>query len=77
MLKFNLLCLEDELLEDDEDEDDDSDDCERRLLSFRFLPLGGRLLLFEPLPLTDIKTTKRTRQKTDLKHESSTTSNEI
>lgn len=58
MLKFNLVCFEDELL--DEDEVDDTDDCERRLLSFRFLPLGGRLLLFDPLPLTDIQTTKKT-----------------
>lgn len=60
VLKFNLLCFEDELLED-EDDDDDSDDCERRLLNFRFLPLGGRLLLFDPLPLTDIKTTQQKR----------------
>ena len=58
VLKFNLVCFEDELL--DEDEVDDTDDCERRLLSFRFLPLGGRLLLFDPLPLTDIQTTKKT-----------------
>lgn len=64
VLKLSLLCLDDEVLDSDDDEDD-RDEFEQRLLSFRFLePFGGKLLLFDPLPLTDIQKTKRheTRQ---------------
>lgn len=70
-VKFNLLCRDDNELLDVDASDEVQ---EFRLLSFRFLPLGGKLWFpgKEPLPLTDIQTTNSTKRHWTQKVDSST-----